>query len=541
MLPKINPVVLPEWEMLQQHFHEGNFCIRKFFKENEKRFEEFSIEYDGLLFDYSKNLITGETKQLLLQLASASGLSSAIESYFGGEKINETEKRAVLHTALRSSSREPLVLDGQDVRGDIRCVLERMRDFSTKVLSGKHTGFSGKKITDIVNIGIGGSDLGPMMAIQALKAFSTPLNIHFVSNVDGAHIEDVLKKLDPQHTIFIIASKTFCTQETMTNAHTAKEWFLQSGADLDDISKHFVAISTHREKVESFGISSQYMFEFWDWVGGRYSMWGAIGLSVMLGIGVENFEQMLCGAESVDTHFKTADFSKNIPVLMAVLGIWYRNFFGAETHAVLPYAQYLDKFPEYLQQVDMESNGKTIDRLGGRVTYDTGAIIWGRSGTNGQHAFFQLIHQGTALIPSDFIGFVLPTSNFVEHHQKLMANFFAQTEALAFGKTQEELNTENIPQEIVPHKVFEGNRPTNTFLFKELTPYSLGQLVALYEHKVFTQGVIWNVFSYDQFGVELGKTLAGNILKEIQRGKSISSHDVSTRGLINYFMNHKKV
>lgn len=537
--PKVDPTTRIEWKNLQQHAQQETFHLRTLFQENPNRFKTFSIEHQGLLFDYSKNLITEETIQLLLKLATACDLSSAIKAYFQGETINETEQRAVLHTALRSSSKEPLLLHGKNIRKDISHVLERMKEFSSQVISGIHKGFSGENITDIVNIGIGGSDLGPVMVNHALKAYSTHLKIHFVSNIDGAHIEETLKNLNPHRTLFIIASKTFTTQETMTNAHTAKKWFLASGASQKDIAKHFVALSSHKEEVQKFGIAPQYMFEFWDWVGGRYSLWSAIGLSIILGIGIENFEKLLQGAENIDQHFKFAPFSENIPVIMAVLGIWYRNFLHAETHAILPYAQALDKFPEYLQQADMESNGKATNRNGKRISYHTGPIIWGRSGTNGQHAFYQLIHQGTSLISADFIGYITPTSSLHEHHQKLMANFFAQTQALAFGKTQEELRQEQENPILIPHKTFDGNRPTNTILFQELTPFSLGQLIALYEHKIFVQGVIWNIYSFDQFGVELGKALAHKILVELSNHDEISHHDSSTNGLINFFKSKK--
>ncbi|WP_120488438.1 glucose-6-phosphate isomerase [Bergeyella cardium] len=546
MLPKINPVHTQSWRALDALFQNYDFDLRTLFAENPKRFSDFSIKRQGYLFDYSKNLINEEARELLLQLAEEVQLKEAIEKLFSGDKINETEGRAVLHTALRDFSCREILVDGKNIREDIKRVLLQMKTFSERVISGEHKGFSGKEITDVVNIGIGGSDLGPVMVCSALKHFKTRLNLHFISNIDGNHSAEVLKNLNPETTLFIIASKTFTTQETMTNAHTAKKWFLKVGSEAD-IAKHFVALSTNIEAVKSFGILEENTFEFWDWVGGRYSLWSAIGLSIVLAIGYPNFEQLLMGANETDTHFQTADFSENVPVLMALLGVWYRNFFGASSYAVLPYSQYLDRFPAYLQQADMESNGKCVDRNANFIDYETGAIIWGEPGTNGQHAFYQLIHQGTELIPSDFIAFVRPCNKVSDHQEKLLANFFAQTEALAFGKTEEEaldeLQQTGKPiteiERLLNYKVFQGNTPTNSILIDELTPFSLGQLIALYEHKIFVQGVIWNVFSFDQFGVELGKVLAGKILPELESTAKIASHDSSTNGLINYYKENR--
>ena len=473
-------------------------------------------------------------------------MKEAISAMFSGEKINETEGRAVLHTALRDFSDKEILVDGENIKPGIKKVLEQMKSFSEKVISGEHKGFSGKEITDVVNIGIGGSDLGPVMVVSALKHYKTRLNVHFVSNVDGNHIAEVLKNLNPETTLFIVASKTFTTQETMTNAHSAKDWFLKAGKQ-EDVAKHFVALSTNIEAVKNFGIAEENIFEFWDWVGGRYSLWSAIGLSIVLAVGYENFENLLKGAFDTDQHFQNADFAENIPVLMGLLGIWYRNFCGSPTYAILPYSQYLDRFAAYLQQGDMESNGKCVDRNGEFVQYETGPIIWGEPGTNGQHAFYQLIHQGTELIPADFIAYVKSCNQVSDHQEKLLANFFAQTEALAFGKTEDEAEaelkasgkSEEETERLLNFKVFHGNTPTNSFLFNELTPFSLGQLIALYEHKIFVQGVIWNIFSFDQFGVELGKVLAGKILPELISDDKISTHDSSTNGLINYFKKHK--
>ncbi len=547
MLPKINPSHTKAWEDLESHFANNDFELRTLFKYNPERFKEFSLETEDLLFDYSKNLIDSRTLDLLLKLAEETQLKEAIGQMFSGEKINETENRAVLHTALRDFSEAPILVDGENIKPAIKKVLNQMKAFSEKVISGEHKGFSGKEITDVVNIGIGGSDLGPVMVCSALKHFKTRLDVHFVSNVDGNHIAEVVKSLNPETTLFIIASKTFTTQETMTNAQSAKDWFLKSGASEADVAKHFVALSTNTEKVNEFGILAENTFEFWDWVGGRYSLWSAIGLSIVLAVGYDNFEQLLQGAQATDIHFKTKDFKENIPVLMGLLGIWYRNFYAAGTYAILPYSQYLDRFAAYLQQGDMESNGKSVDRNGDFVEYETGPIIWGEPGTNGQHAFYQLIHQGTELIPSDFIAFSKSCNDVSDHQDKLLANFFAQTEALAFGKTEEEVLTElenqglseEDKERLINYKIFVGNTPTNSILIKEFTPYTLGQLIAFYEHKIFVQGIIWNVFSFDQYGVELGKVLANKILSELKDNQDVTRHDSSTNALINYYKKSK--
>ena len=546
MLPKINPTQTEAWKALNTHFAQNDFELRSLFQYNPERFNQFSVQRKEYLFDYSKNLIDAKTFELLQNLAEESKLKSAIDAMFSGEKINETEGRAVLHTALRDFSDQEILVDGENIKPGIKRVLNQMKTFSEKIISGEHKGFSGKEITDVVNIGIGGSDLGPVMVCSALKHFKTRLNVHFVSNVDGNHIAEVLKNLNPETTLFIIASKTFTTQETMTNADSAKAWFLKSGKQ-EEVAKHFVALSTNTNAVKNFGIAEENIFEFWDWVGGRYSLWSAIGLSIVLSVGYENFEQLLKGANESDIHFQTADFKENVPVIMGLMGIWYRNFFDAGTYAILPYSQYLDRFAAYLQQGDMESNGKCVDRNGNFVEYETGPIIWGEPGTNGQHAFYQLIHQGTELIPADFIAYVKSCNEVSDHQEKLMANFFAQTEALAFGKTEEEARaelvksgtSENEINRLINCKVFHGNTPTNSLLFNTLTPFSLGQLIAMYEHKIFVQGVIWNVFSFDQFGVELGKVLAGKILAELENSEKITSHDSSTNGLMNYFKDRK--
>ena len=547
MLPKINPIQTKAWKALDQHFANHDFELRSLFQYNPNRFNEFSVQTDSYLFDFSKNLIDSKTLDLLLDLAEEVKLKEAIEKMFSGDKINETEGRAVLHTALRDFSDKQILVDGDNVKPAIKKVLDHMKSFSESVISGVHKGFTGKEITDVVNVGIGGSDLGPVMVCSALKHFKTRLNVHFVSNVDGNHLAEVVKNLNPETTLFIIASKTFTTQETMTNANSAKKWFLKSGATNEDVAKHFVALSTNIEAVKKFGIAETNIFEFWDWVGGRYSLWSAIGLSIVLSVGYENFEQLLRGAYDTDTHFQTKDFRDNIPVLMGLLGIWYRNFYAAGTYAILPYSQYLDRFAAYLQQCDMESNGKSVDRNGQFVEYETGPIIWGEPGTNGQHAFYQLIHQGTELIPADFIAYAKSPNDVGEHQDILLANYFAQTEALAFGKTEDEVfaelkssgKTEEEIEKLLNYKIFSGNTPTNSFLFKELTPFSLGQLIALYEHKIFVQGVIWNIFSFDQFGVELGKVLAGKILPELEADGNIETHDSSTNGLINYYKSNR--
>ena len=547
MLPKINPIQTSAWKALDQQFANNDFELRTLFQYNPNRFQEFSLETENYLFDYSKNLVDSKTLDLLLKLAEETQLKEAIGKMFSGDKINETEGRAVLHTALRDFSDKEILVDGENIKPAIKKVLDHMKSFSESVISGSHKGFTGKEITDVVNVGIGGSDLGPVMVCSALKHFKTRLNVHFVSNVDGNHMVEVVKDLNPETTLFIVASKTFTTQETMTNANSAKEWFLKSGAKDEDVAKHFVALSTNIEAVKKFGIAEENIFEFWDWVGGRYSLWSAIGLSIVLSVGYENFEQLLKGANDTDIHFQTKDLKENIPVLMGVLGVWYRNFYAAGTYAILPYSQYLDRFSAYLQQGDMESNGKSVDRNGEFVEYETGPIIWGEPGTNGQHAFYQLIHQGTELIPADFIAYAKSPNEVGEHQDILLANYFAQTEALAFGKTEEEVFTElkssgkseEETEFLLPYKVFAGNTPTNSFLFKELTPFTLGQLIALYEHKIFVQGVIWNIFSFDQFGVELGKVLAGKILPELDAEGQVETHDSSTNGLINFYKSNR--
>lgn len=548
MLPKINPTQTAAWKNLNAHFAATDFDLRELFHDNPDRFHQFSVQRPDYLFDYSKSLTDRKTLNLLQDLAVECNLKSAIDAMFSGEKINETEGRAVLHTALRDFSDAEILVDGQDIKPGIKRVLAQMKTFSDRVISGAHKGFTGKEITDIVNIGIGGSDLGPVMVCSALKHFKTRLNVHFVSNVDGNHIAEVLKNLNPETTLFIIASKTFTTQETMTNAESAKSWFLKMGSE-SNVAQHFVALSTNIEAVQKFGIAKENIFEFWDWVGGRYSLWSAIGLSISLAVGYDHFEELLKGAHETDQHFRTADFTENVPVIMALIGIWYRNFFDAGTYAVLPYSQYLDRFPAYLQQGDMESNGKSVDRNGNFVDYETGPVIWGEPGTNGQHAFYQLIHQGTELTPADFIAYVNSCNSLSNHQEILLANFFAQTEALAFGKTENEARQDlkksgtaaNEMDRLTNYKIFQGNTPTNSLLINELTPFSLGQLIALYEHKIFVQGVIWNIFSFDQFGVELGKVLAGKILEELDGTETVAGHDSSTNGLINYFKKINKI
>ncbi|OTA18989.1 glucose-6-phosphate isomerase [Xenorhabdus beddingii] len=544
-MKNINPSQTEAWKALQQHFeHIKNVHLRDLFEQDKERFTAFSATFDQqILVDYSKNRITAETLAKLQALAQETDLSSAIRSMFSGEKINRTEDRAVLHIALRNRSNTPIMVDGEDVMPQVNAVLAKMKSFSERIIGGEWKGYTGKTITDVVNIGIGGSDLGPYMVTEALKAYKNHLNMHFVSNVDGTHIAETLKTLNPETTLFLIASKTFTTQETMTNAHSARHWFLQSAVDEAHVAKHFAALSTNEQEVSKFGIDPQNMFEFWDWVGGRYSLWSAIGLSIALSIGYENFEQLLSGAHAMDKHFEQTAFEHNIPVLLALIGIWYNNFFGAETEAILPYDQYLHRFAAYFQQGNMESNGKYIDRNGNPVNYQTGPIIWGEPGTNGQHAFYQLIHQGTKLIPCDFIAPAMSHNPLGDHHSKLLSNFFAQTEALAFGKTQAQVeaefaaagkSTQDVAN-VVPFKVFAGNRPTNSILLREITPFSLGALIAMYEHKIFVQGAILNIFSFDQWGVELGKQLANRILPELHDTEAVNSHDSSTNGLINRF------
>ncbi len=517
--------------------------LKELFTADSERFEKYSIRFEDILVDYSKNLINEKTKAALIALANECELDDAIERMFTGDLINKTENRAVLHVALRNRSNTPIAVGGEDVMPAVNAVLDKMKDFSEKVISGAWKGYSDQAITDVVNIGIGGSDLGPVMVTEALKPYKNHLNLHFVSNVDGTHIAEVLKKVNPETTLFLIASKTFTTQETMANAHSARDWFVANGGSLEAVAKHFVAISTNEKEVVKFGIDSANMFGFWDWVGGRYSLWSAIGLSIVLSIGFENFIELLEGAHAMDKHFRTTDFNENIPVILALVGIWYNNFFDADSHALLPYDQYMHRFAAYFQQGDMESNGKYVGRDGKAVDYQTGPIIWGEPGTNGQHAFYQLIHQGTKLIPCDFLAPAQSQNVIGNHHQLLLSNFFAQTEALMNGKTYEEVvaefekagkSAEEIA-ELAPFKVFQGNRPTNSILFKKLTPRTLGSLVAMYEHKIFVQGVIWNIFSYDQWGVELGKQLANKILPELASEDSITSHDSSTNGLINTY------
>ncbi|HAH0923526.1 TPA: glucose-6-phosphate isomerase [Escherichia coli] len=544
-MKNINPTQTAAWQALQKHFDEmKDVTIADLFAKDGDRFSKFSATFDDqMLVDYSKNRITEETLAKLQDLAKECDLAGAIKSMFSGEKINRTENRAVLHVALRNRSNTPILVDGKDVMPEVNVVLEKMKTFSEAIISGEWKGYIGKAITDVVNIGIGGSDLGPYMVTEALRPYKNHLNMHFVSNVDGTHIAEVLKKVNPETTLFLVASKTFTTQETMTNAHSARDWFLKAAGDEKHVAKHFAALSTNAKAVGEFGIDTANMFEFWDWVGGRYSLWSAIGLSIVLSIGFDNFVELLSGAHAMDKHFSTTPAEKNLPVLLALIGIWYNNFFGAETEAILPYDQYMHRFAAYFQQGNMESNGKYVDRNGNVVDYQTGPIIWGEPGTNGQHAFYQLIHQGTKMVPCDFIAPAITHNPLSDHHQKLLSNFFAQTEALAFGKSREVVEQEYRDQGkdpatldyVVPFKVFEGNRPTNSILLREITPFSLGALIALYEHKIFTQGVILNIFTFDQWGVELGKQLANRILPELKDDKEISSHDSSTNGLINRY------
>lgn len=544
-MKNINPTTTPAWQALQEHYAQiKSVHLRDLFAQDEQRFSRFSVMFeDQLLLDYSKNRITVETMQKLHALAHEADLVGAINAMFTGEKINRTEDRSVLHIALRNRSNHPIQVDGQDVMPQVNAVLAKMRQFCAQVISGEWKGYTGKAITDVVNLGIGGSDLGPYMVTEALKFARNHLKPHFVSNVDGTHIAETLKELDPETTLFLVASKTFTTQETMTNAHSARDWFLQAAGDKTRVARHFVALSTNSKAVAAFGIDPNNMFEFWDWVGGRYSLWSAIGLSIALVIGFDNFEQLLAGAHAMDNHFSQTPLAQNLPVILALIGLWYNNFFGTETEAILPYDQYLHRFAAYFQQGNMESNGKSIDRNGEPVTYQTGPIIWGEPGTNGQHAFYQLIHQGTRLIPCDFIAPVQSHNPLSDHHIKLLSNFFAQTQALAFGKTRQQVEQEfvqaGIPlaeaEFIAPFKEFSGNCPTNSLLLREITPYTLGALIALYEHKIFTQGVILNIFSFDQWGVELGKQLANQVLPELTDSKPVTSHDSSTNGLINRF------
>jgi len=544
MLPKINPMNTNAWNRLEEyHFEFEGKHMKELFANDANRFQNYSLKFEEILVDFSKNIIDDEVREALIDMANECGLKSAIESMFTGQKINVTEDRAVLHVALRNRSNTPIIVDGEDVMPEVNAVLDQMKEFSEKVISGVWKGYSGKEITDIVNIGIGGSDLGPLMVTEALKPYKNHLNLHFVSNVDGTHIVETLKKVNPETTLFIVASKTFTTQETMTNANSARDWFLKSAKEKEHVAKHFVAVSTNAKAVSAFGIDTKNMFRFWDWVGGRYSLWSAIGLSIVCGIGFKNYIELLEGAHTMDKHFRETEFNQNIPVILALIGIWYGNFYGAESEAILPYDQYMHRFAAYFQQGNMESNGKYVDRNGEQVDYQTGPIIWGEPGTNGQHAFYQLIHQGTKLIPCDFLASAINHNQLGDHHPKLLANFFAQTEAMMVGKTEEqvisELEATGKSQleiaELMPFKVFLGNIPTNSILVKKLTPRTLGSLIAMYEHKIFVQGIIWNIYSFDQWGVELGKQLANAILPELLNDKPVTGHDSSTNGLINAY------
>ena len=550
MLKNINPTKTNAWSTLQSLFdNHADIHIAELFAENAQRFESFSRQFnEDILLDFSKNLITEEILASLFDLAKEVDLAAAIKAQFSGEKINVTEGRAVLHSALRNRSNTPVIVDGEDVMPKINAVFAQMEAFCSKVHSGEWLGYTGKRITDIVNIGIGGSDLGPYMVTEALRPYKVDgIETHFVSNVDGTHIVETLTKVDPETTLFLIASKTFSTQETMTNAHSAREWFLNFARDEKFVAMHFIALSTNAESVAEFGIDTANMFQFWDWVGGRYSIWSAIGLSIALSIGFDNYEALLTGAHEMDKHFSDTEFENNIPVILALIGIWYNNFYGAESEAILPYDQYMHRFPAYFQQGNMESNGKCTDRNGDLVEYQTGPIIWGEPGTNGQHAFYQLIHQGTKLIPCDFIAPAQSHNPVGDHHAKLLSNFFAQTEALAFGKTKMQVESEftaagkslDEMADLIPYKEFEGNNPTNSILVKKITPATLGQLIAMYEQKIFTQGVIWNIYTFDQWGVELGKQLAGQILPELNDNETVESHDSSTNGLINAWKSWK--
>ncbi|QOR11421.1 glucose-6-phosphate isomerase [Haemophilus parainfluenzae] len=545
-MKNINPTNTQAWKALEAHQSQlAHTTIADLFKQEENRFNDYSLTFENqILVDFSKNKINQETLKLLHQLAKESALDEAINAMFTGEKINRTENRAVLHTALRNRSNTPVYVDDKDVMPEVNAVLAKMSAFCDRVISGEWKGYTGKAITDVVNIGIGGSDLGPYMVTEALRPYKNHLNMHFVSNVDGTHIAETLKKVNPETTLFLVASKTFTTQETMTNANSARDWLLAAAKDNSAVAKHFAALSTNGKAVAEFGIDTNNMFEFWDWVGGRYSLWSAIGLSIALSIGFDNFEALLSGAHEMDKHFRTAPLEKNIPATLALVGLWNTNFLGAQTEAILPYDQYLHRFAAYFQQGNMESNGKYVDRNGNVIRdYQTGPIIWGEPGTNGQHAFYQLIHQGTMLIPCDFIAPAQSHNPLGDHHSKLLSNFFAQTEALAFGKTKEEVEAEFVKagksldevKDIVPFKVFTGNKPTNSILVQKITPFVLGALIAMYEHKIFAQGVIFNIFSFDQWGVELGKQLANRILPELADKEKVSSHDSSTNGLINQF------
>lgn len=550
MFPKIDPRTTAAWRALEDHYEQMRDVVMKdLFAADPRRSERFSLRIEDMFVDYSKNIVTDETMRLLIRLAADCRLADAVAALFNGEHINETEDRAVFHVALRNRSERPMYVDGRDVMPEVRRVLQQMREFSEKLLSGAWRGHSGRRITDIVNIGIGGSDLGPVMVTEALRPYwHGAITPHFVSNIDATHIVETLRKLNPETTLFIVSSKTFTTQETMTNAATARRWLLDALKDERAVAKHFVAVSTNATEVAKFGIDTTNMFEFWEWVGGRYSVWSAIGLSIACAIGFERFEELLEGGFVMDEHFRTSSFEHNAPVILALIGIWYGNFFGAHSEAILPYDQYLHRFPAYFQQGNMESNGKSVDRNGRFVDYETGPIIWGEPGTNGQHAFYQLIHQGTKLVPCDFIAFAQSHNPVGDHHEKLLANFFAQTEALMRGKTADEVRVEMHRagksdaeiERVLPYRVFTGNRPTNSILCRKLTPRTLGMLIALYEHKIFTQGVIWNIYSFDQWGVELGKQLANKILPELTGEAKVSSHDSSTNGLINTYKQWRK-
>jgi glucose-6-phosphate isomerase len=542
-LASINPTKTNSWAKLEAHFKEiQDLSMKEMFQDDPSRAEKFHIQWEDFLIDFSKNRITQETIDLLLALAEETGLKKAIAGYFEGDSINETEDRAVLHTALRAKASDTCIVNHKNIIPEVFEVKNKIKNFVNEVITGKRTGYTGKTFTDVVNIGIGGSDLGPAMVVEALAFYKNHLNLHFVSNMDGDHVQETIKKLNPETTLFVIVSKTFTTQETLTNAETIRKWFLASAAQ-QDIAKHFVTVSTNTQKVTDFGIDINNIFPMWDWVGGRFSLWSAVGLSIALAVGYDNFDKLLDGANAMDNHFRTEELQKNSPVILALLSIWYNNFFGAESEALISYTQYLQKFAPYLQQGIMESNGKSVGRDGEKVNYQTGTIIWGEPGTNSQHAFFQLIHQGTKLIPTDFIGFIKPLHGNKDHHNKLMSNFFAQTEALLNGKEEGQVQSELEKQQIAkdeasflkPFKVFSGNKPTNTILIKKLTPETLGSLIALYEHKIFVQGVIWNIFSYDQWGVELGKQLANSILEEIETGV-LQSHDASTGLLLQTYL-----
>ncbi len=539
----------PAWQALDRHQKAmAQVHMRDLFAQAPQRFETFSLRFQDILLDYSKNRITAETMRLLRDLARQADLKGWTDKMFSGDKINLTEHRAVLHIALRNRSNRPIMVDGQDVMPDVQAVLNHMKTFSDAIRNGSWTGYTGKRITDVINIGIGGSDLGPVMVTEALKPYAQEgLHVHFVSNIDGTHIVEATKRLNPETTLFIVASKTFTTQETLTNAHTAKDWFLKQAKDEIHVAKHFVALSTNAKEVSQFGIDTKNMFEFWDWVGGRYSLWSAIGLSIAIAIGFENFTELLTGGHEMDEHFRTAPLEENLPATLGLLGIWYNNFFGAQTHAILPYDQYMHRFAAYFQQGDMESNGKSINRDGEPVEVSTGPILWGEPGTNGQHAFYQLIHQGTKLIPCDFIAPIKTHNPVGHHHPILLSNFFAQTEALMKGKVEDEVREELIRaglrgadlEQLVPHKLFAGNKPTNSIMVSQITPRTLGRLIALYEHKIFTQGVVWNINSFDQWGVELGNQLASAILPELDGPEAVDTHDSSTNGLINYYKKHR--